>query len=60
MSQHFMFLDSPNTTSSTTYKVQIRAESPITAYINRGLEADGDNSISPRVVSSITVMEIAQ
>lgn len=60
MSQHFMFLDSPNTTSTTTYKVQIRAESPQTAYINRGLEADGDTSITPRVVSSITVMEVAQ
>ncbi len=60
MSQHFMFLDSPNTTSSTTYKIQIKAESPTTAYINRGLEADGDSSVTPRVVSSITVMEIAQ
>jgi hypothetical protein len=59
MSQHFMYLDSPNTTSATTYKIQIRAESPHTAYINRGLEADGDSSITPRVVSSITVMEVA-
>ena len=60
MSQSFTFLDSPSTTSATTYKVQIRTESPQTAYINRGLEADGDNSITPRVVSSITLMEIAQ
>lgn len=59
MSQHFMYIDSPNTTSATTYKVQIRAESPQTAYINRGLEGDGDTSITPRTVSSITVMEVA-
>jgi hypothetical protein len=59
MSQSFTFLDSPSTTSATTYKVQIRAESPQSAYVNRGLEADGDSSITPRVVSSITLMEIA-
>lgn len=60
MSQGFTFLDSPSTTSLTTYKIQIRAEAPQTAYINRGLEADGNTSITPRVVSSITVMEIVQ
>ncbi len=59
LSLHFCFLDSPATTASTTYNVQIRAESPQTVYINRGLEADGDSSISPRTVSSITVMEIS-
>lgn len=58
--QSFEFLDSPNSTSVLTYNVQVRAESPQTMYINRGYEADGDNSITPRVVSSITVMEIAQ
>jgi hypothetical protein len=52
-------LDSPTTTSSTNYKIQVRAESPQTTYINRGIEADGDSSITPRTVSSITVMEIA-
>jgi hypothetical protein len=60
MSQSFSFFDTPNTTSFTTYTAQIRAESPQTAYINRGLEADGDISITPRVISSITIMEIAQ
>ena len=60
MSQSFTFLDYPSTTSETTYKVQIRAESPQAAYINRGIEADGNSSITPRVVSSITLMEIAQ
>ena len=60
MSQSFTFMDSPSTTSATTYKVQIRAEAPQAAYVNRGLEADGDSSITPRVVSSLIVMEISQ
>lgn len=60
MSQSFSFFDTPNTSSAVTYNAQIRAESPQTAYINRGLEADGDTGITPRVISSITIMEIAQ
>jgi hypothetical protein len=59
MMQPIVFVDSPATTSVLTYNVQIRAESPQTAYINRGLEADGDTSITPRTSSSIVVMEIA-
>lgn len=58
LSLHFCYLDSPATTSATTYKIQIKAESPQTAYINRGVEADGDTSITPRIVSSITAMEV--
>lgn len=52
------FLDSPNTTSATTYKVQGSAEGSQTFYANR---ASG-NSDSIEVflsTSSITVMEIA-
>jgi hypothetical protein len=60
LSLHFNYIDSPGTTSQVTYGIQIRAESPQTAYINRGVENDGDSSITPRAVSSITVMEIAQ
>jgi hypothetical protein len=55
------YLDSPATTSSITYKIQILSE-PIentgTVYINRG----GDSSTTAaggRTASSITVMEIA-
>jgi hypothetical protein len=55
------FLDSPATTSSVTYKIQIMSE-PVenvgTVYINRG----GEGSVSvagARTASSITVMEIA-
>ena len=50
-------LDSPNTTSSVTYKVQASCEGN-TWYINRA-SGDVDNTISGRTVSSITVMEIA-
>ena len=53
-SQHLDFLDSPSSTSSTTYKVQILAGSGQTAAINRGRDND-----QYRGVSSITLMEIA-
>jgi len=53
-SQHLDFLDSPNSTSSTTYKVQVVTYTGETAYFNRGR----DNDIY-RGVSSITLMEIA-
>ena len=53
------FLDSPNSTSALTYKVQCRAESPRTIWVNRGSEPDGDSSITGRFVSTITVMEVA-
>ena len=53
------FLDSPATTSATTYKIQVQAESPRTVWINRGGESDGDTSITGRFTSTITVMEIA-
>ena len=55
----FEFLDSPNTTSATTYKIQAQSENPQTIYINRSVETDGDQSITPRMVSTITVTEIA-
>jgi hypothetical protein len=53
------YLDSPATTSATTYKIQVQCESPRTIYINRGGESDGDNSITGRFTSTITVMEIS-
>jgi hypothetical protein len=53
-----MHLDSPSTTSSTTYKVQASSlHSGGAAYINRSQQ---DNSYTrARTTSSITVMEIA-
>ena len=53
------FLDSPATTSSTTYKIQIAmAAGSGTAYINRTMQ-DSDNANQIRMASTITVMEIA-
>ena len=53
----FQTLDSPATTSATTYKVQI-ITSASTAYINRSFN-DTDNAVWGRTVSTITVMEVA-
>jgi hypothetical protein len=54
------FLDSPATTSSITYKVQILANGgAASACVNRS-SADRDNpAFDPRTASTITVMEIA-
>jgi hypothetical protein len=53
------FLDSPATTSATTYKVQIlNGNTAGTVYINRG-QSDGNSGAVARGTSSITVMEIA-
>ena len=51
------FLDSPATTSATTYKMQVASEG-VTAIINRQ-ESDADNSDVGLAVSSITLMEVA-
>jgi hypothetical protein len=48
----FMFIDSPGTTSSTTYKVQLKTPGG-TAYLNRTGASTNEN-----YVSSITLMEI--
>ena len=54
-----IFLDSPNTTSATTYKVQWgRTYSTSTIYMNRASE-DTDNDDRTRVPSSILVQEVA-
>jgi len=51
---HMCYLDSPSTTSSTTYKVQMRVTGTQLTAVNRRVSAD-DTSLA----SSITVMEIA-
>jgi len=56
-SESMTFLDSPSTTSATTYKVQGLVESGGTLYINRS-SADSDAATLPRGASTITVMEI--
>jgi len=53
------FLDSPATTSATTYKIQGRSNNAAsTFFINRS-DADSDNTIHNRCVSTITVMEVS-
>jgi len=55
----FSYLDSPATTSATTYKVQIAfIDNSGTTYINRTVN-DDDSSSRSRTSSTITVMEIA-
>ena len=53
---HGTFLDSPNTTSAITYKVQGAAETA-PMYLNR-TGNDGDSAPYPRTASSLTVMEV--
>ncbi len=50
------FLDSPSTTSETTYKVQMRVTGG-THCLNRS-DVDGDANYEARTTSSITVMEV--
>ena len=56
------FLDSPNSTSSVTYKWQVGtpASTGYTIYVNRqGAEDNGDQLYNGRVASSMTLMEVA-
>jgi len=52
-----MFLDSPSTTSATTYKLQWAAESAGTIWLNRAW-TNTDNANFGTFISTITVMEI--
>jgi hypothetical protein len=58
-SMSVMFLDSPATTSATTYKMQVRSQTGGAAvYVNRGT-TDADNDATGRSFSSITVLEVS-
>lgn len=53
------FLDSPATTSATTYKLQGAGYSGVTSvYINRTQDDRNNTAFDPRLISTITVMEI--
>jgi hypothetical protein len=54
---HLNFLDSPNTTSATTYKIQGAGYNG-TFYVNRTIY-DTDNFNAGRCISTLTLMEIA-
>jgi hypothetical protein len=51
------FLDSPATTSATTYKLQTRVDLAGTMYLNRSF-GDADLTTNGRGASTITVMEV--
>jgi len=55
--QAMNFLDSPSTTSATTYKIQWMETSGTTMYLNRSGD-DVDNEHYGRFASTITAMEI--
>ena len=55
---NIVYLDSPSTTSETTYKIQGNTESGNTLTINRG-ESDTDSNTRYRSASSITVIEVS-
>lgn len=54
------FLDSPATTSSVTYKLQITGNGSATQYVNRKARDNNATGDDYRMTSHITVMEIAQ
>jgi len=53
------YLDSPNTTSATTYTVYVRAHSASYPFRINSNENDNDAGESSRTISTITLMEIA-
>ena len=53
----FIYLDSPSTTSATTYKIQWMPENLATATIGSSV-ADGDVAYVGRSANTITVMEV--
>jgi hypothetical protein len=53
-----VFLDSPATTSATTYKIQGRNTGAGTFYVNRS-KTDADTALNGRFASTITVMEVS-
>jgi len=57
-SSHITFLDSPATTSATTYQVECRQGGSGAVFVNRSA-SDSDAVGNTRGASSITVMEVA-
>lgn len=59
----FHFIDSPSTTSPTTYKLQMRGQNSAGAAISVSIGTTGDDADrtdNARTTNSITLMEIAQ
>ena len=58
-SMTFSYLDSPATTSATTYKVQFGGNGSTTVYLNRTARDSNSANEDARTASSIILMEIA-
>ena len=56
---NMMYLDSPSTTSATTYKVQYASYSTYVVYINRSGADLNTAEYDARTASSITLMEVS-
>ena len=52
------FLDSPSTTSSTTYKAQFGSNGSVTVYLNRTSRDNDGSAEDARSASSIILMEV--
>jgi hypothetical protein len=59
MSGSIVYLDSPATTSSTTYQVECRIAVAGSVFVNRPSNIVDDNANRTRGASSITLMEVA-
>jgi hypothetical protein len=59
MSGSIVYLDSPATTSSTTYQVECRIAVAGSVFVNRPSNIADDNANRTRGASSITLMEVA-
>jgi len=57
-SQGITYLDSPATTSSTTYKIQVYAQDGYRVHVNRN-DYDDNRVYDSRTTSSITVLEVS-
>jgi hypothetical protein len=53
------YLDSPSTTSSISYSVNVRSSNGTTVYVNRSVRDNDGSAFDGRTVSSIVAMEIA-
>jgi len=53
------FLDSPSTTSATTYKLQLRSQGNSTCYINRSSADADEGTYSSRSISTFTIFEVS-
>ena len=52
------YLDSPATTSSVAYRIYMRSRDTSAAYINRPTTFIQNDGMSPRAISTATIMEI--